>query len=109
MKIRDDKDEENVDATTNAEDEREKALKKREYVLRELIETENDYVENLRLIVEGYIQAIRNENADIQVQIPEDLKNGKEKIIFGNIEAIYEWHKECVFCHLIRHMLENLT
>lgn len=33
---------------------------------------------------------MRNE----EMPVPEDLKNGKDKIVFGNIEAIYEWHRE---------------
>lgn len=72
------------------EDEKERSLMKRKCVLIELIETEKDYVENLKVIVEGYMQLLRSENNGV----PEDLKNGKEKIIFGNIENIYEWHKE---------------
>ncbi|KAI2803184.1 hypothetical protein BLOT_007307 [Blomia tropicalis] len=79
----------------NLKSEQERALEKRKYVLHELIETEKDYVNNLGLVVEGYINALRNENSE--VQIPEDLKNGKEKIIFGNIEAIYDWHKDFFF------------
>lgn len=35
---------------------------------------------------------MRNE----EIPVPEDLKNGKDKIVFGNIEAIYEWHREYV-------------
>lgn len=29
--------------------------------------------------------------------IPEDLKGEKKRMIFGNIEAIYEWHREYFF------------
>lgn len=79
------------------ESDKERALMKRRYILQELIETEKDYVNNLGNIVEGYINLLRNDTADIQV--PEDLKNGKEKIIFGNIEAIYDLHKEFVIGH----------
>ena len=28
------------------------------------------------------------------IPLPEDLKGGKERMIFGNVEAIYEWHRE---------------
>lgn len=28
--------------------------------------------------------------------IPEDMK-GKDKIVFGNIHQIYDWHKEWVY------------
>jgi len=48
---------------------------------------------NLGFVVDGYLELIRNEG---DIQVPEDLKNGKDKIIFGNIEAIYEWHREYV-------------
>jgi hypothetical protein len=66
--------------------------KKRSYVMRELVETERDYVRDLREIVEGYMPIMRDPNADIPM--PDDLKGGKDKIIFGNMEAIYEWHRE---------------
>jgi triple functional domain protein len=59
--------------------------------LEELVETERDYVMNLGFVVNGYLELMRNET---EIQVPEDLKNGKDKIIFGNIEAIYEWHRE---------------
>lgn len=26
--------------------------------------------------------------------MPEDLREGKAKIVFGNVENIYEWHRE---------------
>uniref|UniRef100_A0A4W3JGC4 Rho guanine nucleotide exchange factor 25 n=1 Tax=Callorhinchus milii TaxID=7868 RepID=A0A4W3JGC4_CALMI len=56
------------------------------YVLRELIETEKLYVTDLGFIVEGYI-ATMNEKG-----VPEDMR-GKDKIVFGNVHQIYEWHK----------------
>lgn len=42
----------------------------------------------------SYIAEIRNPNSEIPM--PEDLKGGKERMVFGNIEAIYEWHREYV-------------
>lgn len=27
--------------------------------------------------------------------VPDDMR-GKDKIVFGNIHQIYDWHKECV-------------
>lgn len=87
---------ENDEQKINSDDikERERALEKRKYVLLELIETEKDYVQHLGMIVDGYIQLIRNDTNDYNLQVPEDLKGGKYKIIFGNLENIYEWHKE---------------
>jgi kalirin len=70
----------------------EEAAKKRIYVIRELVETERDYVRDLKEIVEGYMAIMRD--IDAEIVIPEDLCGGKVKIIFGNMEAIYEWHRE---------------
>lgn len=70
----------------------EEACRKRSFVIRELVETERDYVRDLREIVEGYMAIIRDPASDIQ--LPEDLRGGKDKIIFGNMEAIFEWHRE---------------
>ncbi|KAF7988703.1 hypothetical protein HCN44_001276 [Aphidius gifuensis] len=75
----------NIDAETAA-------LKKREFVIRELVNTERDYVNDLKTIVEGYMDAMRNPDNDIP--LPADLRGGKDKIIFGNLEAIYEWHRD---------------
>ena len=29
-----------------------------------------------------------------EIVMPEDLKEGKDRMIFGNIEQIFEWHRE---------------
>ncbi|XP_072927260.1 rho guanine nucleotide exchange factor 25-like isoform X1 [Hemitrygon akajei] len=72
--------------SVNTEEEKRNALEKSMYVLQELVETEKLYVADLGFIVEGYI-AKMNEKG-----VPEDMK-GKDKIVFGNIHQIYEWHK----------------
>ncbi|XP_028430627.1 rho guanine nucleotide exchange factor 25 isoform X1 [Perca flavescens] len=73
-------------ATVDSEEERNIALEKSIYVLTELIETERLYVEDLGLIVQGYMGTMANQ------VVPEDLK-GKDRIVFGNIQQIYDWHK----------------
>ncbi|XP_073677543.1 triple functional domain protein [Garra rufa] len=62
-------------------------FKRRHYVLLELIETERDYVRDLSLVVEGYMTRMREDG------VPDDMK-GKDKIVFGNIQQIYDWHKD---------------
>uniref|UniRef100_A0A665TUC4 non-specific serine/threonine protein kinase n=1 Tax=Echeneis naucrates TaxID=173247 RepID=A0A665TUC4_ECHNA len=62
-------------------------LKKRHYILLELMETERDYVRDLGLVVEGYMSRMKEEG------VPDDMK-GKDKIVFGNIHQIYDWHKD---------------
>ncbi|XP_069951615.1 triple functional domain protein isoform X1 [Cherax quadricarinatus] len=67
-------------------------LHKRQFVIAELVETERLYVRDLADVVEGYITEMRN--PDSEVKMPEDLKDGKDKMVFGNLEAIYEWHRD---------------
>lgn len=53
----------------------------------ELVETEKDYVSDLTIIVNEFM-------ADtLEVGLPEP-DNGKERVVFGNIQQIQEWHRE---------------
>ncbi|XP_034255517.1 kalirin isoform X2 [Thrips palmi] len=70
----------------------EDAMHKREYVIQELIETERDYVRDLQLVTEGYMTLMRD--PDCEIPMPEDLLGRKDKMVFGNLEAIYEWHRD---------------
>ncbi|KAI7807288.1 rho guanine nucleotide exchange factor 25 [Triplophysa rosa] len=69
------------------EEARNTALEKSIYVLNELVETEKLYVEDLGLVVEGYMATMNT------IGVPEYLE-GKDKIVFGNIHQIYDWHKD---------------
>ncbi|KAF0045174.1 hypothetical protein F2P81_001703 [Scophthalmus maximus] len=62
-------------------------LKRRHYALLELVETERDYVRDLGSVVEGYMSRMKEEG------VPDDMR-GKDKIVFGNIHQIYDWHKD---------------
>ncbi|XP_077386007.1 rho guanine nucleotide exchange factor 25 isoform X2 [Festucalex cinctus] len=75
-----------LSVAVDSEEERNIAFEKSLYVLTELIETERLYVEDLGLIVQGYMETMTNQG------VPEDLK-GKDRIVFGNIHQIYDWHK----------------
>ncbi|XP_054639768.1 rho guanine nucleotide exchange factor 25 isoform X2 [Dunckerocampus dactyliophorus] len=70
----------------DGEEERNIALEKSLYVLMELIETERLYVEDLGLIVQGYMATMAHQG------VPEDLQ-GKDRIVFGNVHQIFDWHK----------------
>lgn len=74
------------------EDDVEVAKRRRMFALRELVHTEESYVKDLSRIVEGYMREIKDPNNNIPM--PDDLKGDKVWMVFGNIEAIYEWHKE---------------
>ncbi|XP_055846907.1 triple functional domain protein isoform X2 [Episyrphus balteatus] len=80
----------NNDENNSETNDVEAAQRKRLCALSELLSTEELYIQDLAEIVNGYIGEIRNPKSDI----PEDLKGGKERMIFGNIEAIYEWHRD---------------
>ncbi len=81
-------------------------------MLTELVETEKLYVEDLGLVVEvtyKYIQSVDLTHSFFltlissllqgymatmnSIGVPEYLA-GKDKIVFGNIHQIYDWHKE---------------
>ncbi|XP_058642357.1 kalirin isoform X2 [Onychostoma macrolepis] len=64
-----------------------KALRGRMFVVNELIQTEQDYVKDLGIVVEGFMKRIEEKG------VPDDMK-GKDKIVFGNIHQIYDWHKD---------------
>ena len=49
--------------------------------------TEEEYVNDLQTVVDSYMQKV------IERGLPEPDK-GQERVIFGNIQQIYEWHRE---------------
>ena len=87
------------DAASSApsEDVVERSLTQRKFQLQELLESEKTYIEDLEDCVE-YIKFMR-ETKDVdpetaEIPFPNDLRDGKDRMVFGNIEAIYEWHRE---------------
>ncbi|XP_076802055.1 guanine nucleotide exchange factor DBS-like isoform X3 [Clavelina lepadiformis] len=59
------------------------------HVMKELLETERAYVEELRSIVEGYGKPIDDDQ--FSELVPESLK-GKKNVLLGNMESIYQFH-----------------
>lgn len=76
-----------VQARNSELDQKAKAMRHRTFVLNELIQTEKDYVKDLGTVVEGFMKRIEEKG------VPDDMK-GKEKIVFGNIHRIYDWHRD---------------
>lgn len=88
-------------------------------MLKELIQTEKDYVKSLGEVVEVRISDVRLKKIQwcliygtesqwshffksflqgfivelAKPETPEELK-GKTRVLFGNIQQIYEWHKK---------------
>lgn len=78
-----------------------KALQNRTFVLQELATTEKDYVRDLGYVVEGYMATMKKDPPPPEYPaVPADLKSGKDKIVFGNIEAIYEWHRDILLAEI---------
>ncbi|XP_039545098.1 rho guanine nucleotide exchange factor 25 isoform X2 [Pimephales promelas] len=94
-------DETHIQSLSLHDEEQEKinALEKTIYVMTELVETEKLYVEDLGLVVEGYMATMKS------VGVPEYLE-GKDKIVFGNIHQIYDWHKDFFLGELEKCMSE---
>ncbi|XP_052021230.1 rho guanine nucleotide exchange factor 25 isoform X5 [Apodemus sylvaticus] len=74
-------------APKNEEEQKKTALERSLLVLSELVETERLYVEDLGQIVEGYMVTMATQG------VPESLR-GRDRIVFGNIQQIYEWHRD---------------
>ena len=64
--------------------------------MREMIQTERDYVKSLEYVIENYVPMLLNED------IPQALR-GQRNVIFGNIEKIYEFHSQHFLKELERH------
>nr|XP_028599449.1 kalirin isoform X12 [Podarcis muralis] len=82
------------------EEQKAKAMRGRMFVLNELVQTEKDYVKDLGIVVEGFMKRIEEKG------VPEDMK-GKDKIVFGNIHQIYDWHKDFFLAELEKCLQEH--
>ncbi|KAK9499403.1 hypothetical protein O3M35_002447 [Rhynocoris fuscipes] len=56
-------------------------------IMKEMIQTERDYVRSLEYVIENYIPELVRED------IPQALR-GQRNVIFGNIEKIFEFHSQ---------------
>ncbi|XP_013112529.1 triple functional domain protein [Stomoxys calcitrans] len=79
-------------AAAEASDNESSIQNRRFPALAELLSTEEKYIEDLGDIVNGYIKELRNVNSEIS--LPNDLRGPKGQMVFANIEAIYEWHRD---------------
>ncbi|XP_059163634.1 guanine nucleotide exchange factor DBS-like isoform X3 [Physella acuta] len=71
---------------------------KRTHVMNELIETEEAYVNELNQILQGYYNKM--EDRSLQMMIPPALL-GQRNILFGNLQQIYNFHKD-TFLHELK-------
>ena len=57
------------------------------FIMTELVETERQYVKQLSECISCFISEMQSSS------LPDTLK-GKEKLVFGNIQAVYDFHKK---------------
>ncbi|KAL4217263.1 hypothetical protein ACF0H5_023714 [Mactra antiquata] len=69
-------------------EEKRRSARRREFIMAELLHTERTYVKDLETCVKCYL----NEMQDPDNFMPTGIQN-KHKVIFGNMEEIYEFHK----------------
>uniref|UniRef100_A0A4W3I7M0 non-specific serine/threonine protein kinase n=1 Tax=Callorhinchus milii TaxID=7868 RepID=A0A4W3I7M0_CALMI len=75
------------DANHEANEEKRKSARKKEFIMAELLQTEKAYVRDLHECLETYLWEM---TSGVE-EIPAGIVN-KEHIIFGNIQEIYEFH-----------------
>lgn len=69
-------------------EEKRKCARKKEFIMAELLQTERTYVKDLEICIESFLKDMKNGS-----NVPKKLV-GKEEIVFGNIEDIYQFHKQ---------------
>jgi hypothetical protein len=56
----------------------------------ELLATERSYIKDLEAAIDGFLKPMMRDES-----VPSALK-GKESLVFGNLEDIYRFHKDCL-------------
>ncbi|KPM11748.1 Divergent CRAL/TRIO, RhoGEF and Spectrin repeat containing protein [Sarcoptes scabiei] len=71
----------------NQNGENRRSIRKKDYIMEELLRTERSYVEDLKLCIDTYLKDFRS------CEILPSFLQSKERLLFGNIEQIYDFHK----------------
>ncbi|XP_034231702.1 uncharacterized protein LOC117639866 [Thrips palmi] len=85
----------NANPANPAAEQQRKTQKTLLLIMREMIQTERDYVRSLEYVIENYIPELVRED------IPQALR-GQRNVIFGNIEKIFEFHSQLFLRELER-------
>ena len=73
------------------DDEKQRIERRKKFIINELITTEQTYVKDLEQVIDIYVKSMKG------LDVPAELY-GKDDVIFGNIEEIYDFHKS-TFCN----------
>ena len=77
------------------EEKRQKSLLEALENVLELVKTEKNYVRDLKKVVQ-FIEYFKNSKKKVEghEEMPQGLASGRDKIAFGNIESILEFHEK---------------
>ncbi|XP_057304422.1 triple functional domain protein-like isoform X4 [Hydractinia symbiolongicarpus] len=78
-------------------EEKRRSVKRIEFIIKELVQTEKAYVDDLKCCIDNFLTPMYN-NPDL----PQALV-GREDVIFGNIELIYQFHSDVFFRELSKY------
>ncbi|GFR68366.1 triple functional domain protein-like isoform X7 [Elysia marginata] len=84
--------EEKLEQTGTAKElteEKRKSARRREFIMAELLQTERTYVKDLETCINCYMKPMATTSINVPVGI-----QGKEHVVFSNMDEIYEFHKE---------------
>ncbi|KAL8603862.1 hypothetical protein ACOMHN_049681 [Nucella lapillus] len=70
-------------------EEKRKSARRREFIMAELLQTERTYVKDLENCITTFMRSM----AEMANNVPNGI-DGKQKVIFGNMEEIYDFHKD---------------
>ncbi|XP_028171784.1 kalirin-like [Ostrinia furnacalis] len=73
---------------TAAGDDKRRSARRKEFIMAELLQTERAYVKDLETCITCYLREMRTDPG----AVPAPLQ-GKEELIFGNIEEIHRFHE----------------
>lgn len=82
-------------SVSELEEARRKSSRKKEFIMAELLQTERSYIKDLDVCVNTYLSEFRIRCSTGQAP---KIVQDREKVLFGNIEEIFEFHSQ-VFLH----------
>ncbi|KDR16954.1 Triple functional domain protein, partial [Zootermopsis nevadensis] len=70
-------------------EEKRKSARRKEFIMAELLQTERTYVKDLETCIKFFLDEMRSGSANVPAPL-----QGKEDVIFGNMEEIYDFHND---------------
>ncbi|XP_058562213.1 pleckstrin homology domain-containing family G member 4B isoform X2 [Neofelis nebulosa] len=77
------------------EDRRRQAGSRLQHIMAEMVSTEKEYVRSLGYVIDNYFPEME------RTDLPQDLR-GKRSMIFGNLEKLYDFHRQHFLAELER-------